>query len=278
MGHELGDFNVRANQEFLRKLVVILAGKVKPDGDPKPLVDLLNNVTRNGELLAAKSGYMLGVARGLKRAMQSSVEGQKRKVVVKRPGADDFSALVPAHVHAGRAAARSAAGVGAAVTARRVTPGHWAEPSDRGSVRDAIGDGVGETHAMSEAGWRRPVAGFTYTIENDLVRMTVPSAPTPAAFEATLQRVLIDPRFRRGMAILYDRRAAVAPTPQYLAAVMALTHQYAELLGRCRWAVLVRDDDGETFSLVRNHAPEMAPSSEPWSFTDVGQALEWLRS
>ncbi len=58
---------------------------------------------------------------------------------------------------------------------------------------------------------------------------------------------------------------------------MALTHQYAELLGHCRWAVVVRQDDGETFSLVRNIAPTMARSSEPWSFTDLGNALEWLR-
>jgi hypothetical protein len=43
---------------------------------------------------------------------------------------------------------------------------------------------------MGDARWRRPVAAFTYTIEKDLVRMTVPPAPTPAAFEATLQRVL----------------------------------------------------------------------------------------
>jgi hypothetical protein len=108
--------------------------------------------------------------------------------------------------------------------------------------------------------------------------MIVPTTPTPSAFEATLQRVLIDPRFRPGMGILYDRRAAVAPAPEYVAAVMALTHQYAELLGHCRWAVLVRQDDGETFSVVRNIAPTMARSSEPWSFTDVGRALDWLRS
>ena len=130
---------------------------------------------------------------------------------------------------------------------------------------------------MEESDWRRPISGIPYSIDDDILQLTMPPNATAAAFEATVQRVLIDPRFRQGMGILCDRRGAPPPTPGYLEAVIAITRRYADLLGRSRWAVLVREDDGETFGTFRNIAPLVEKFAEPWSFTDRDEALQWLR-
>ena len=107
--------------------------------------------------------------------------------------------------------------------------------------------------------------------------MLVPPEPSPAGFEATLRHLIGDPAYHPGMGILYDRRLAPAPTVDYLDAVVAMTHTYGAALGRCRWAVLVRKDDAETFGLVRRTNSRVAPSADPGAFTDRGQALRWLR-
>ena len=103
--------------------------------------------------------------------------------------------------------------------------------------------------------WRRPEGGFPYTIVQGFVQMLVPPEPSPAGFEATLRHLIGDPAYQPGMGILYDRRLAPAPTVDYLDAVVAMTHTYGAALGRCRWAVLVRKDDAETFGLVRKQDP-----------------------
>ncbi len=41
---------------------------------------------------------------------------------------------------------------------------------------------------MDDSGWRRPIAGIPYSIDDDILHMTMPPNATPAAFEATIQR------------------------------------------------------------------------------------------
>ncbi len=79
------------------------------------------------------------------------------------------------------------------------------------------------------------------------------------------------------MGILCDRRGAPPPTTTYLEGVIDIARQSADLLGRSRWAVLVREDDGETFSTFRNAGPLVEKFAELWSFTDRDEALHWLR-
>jgi hypothetical protein len=119
---------------------------------------------------------------------------------------------------------------------------------------------------------------FTYTIEAGFVQIVVPASPTPQAFEATVQRVIAHPRHHAGMGILYDRRAAMTPTPEYLDAVIDITRRYADRLGHCRWAVMLRKNDGEMYATVRNASVTLTASAEPRAFIDLDQALRWLRS
>jgi hypothetical protein len=119
---------------------------------------------------------------------------------------------------------------------------------------------------------------FTYSIEAGFVQIVVPTFPTAEAFEATVQRVIAHPRHRYGMGILYDRRAASTPKSEYVDAVIDITRRYADRLGRCRWAVVIRKDDGETYAKVRNASITLGTSAEPRAFIDLDQALRWLRS
>ena len=147
----------------------------------------------------------------------------------------------------------------------------WLESADPKVPDLVVGD------PALRGNWRRPSAGFPYMIAQGLVHVLVPPDPTPEGFEITVQHVLVDRDYRQGMGILYDRRLAPPPTPEYLEAVVALTKQYGNALGRCRWAVLVRKDDAMTFAVVRRTNSRVAPSADPGPFTDRGQALRWLR-
>lgn len=125
--------------------------------------------------------------------------------------------------------------------------------------------------------WRRPPGGFPFAVTQGIVHILVPPDATSAGFEITLQHLVEDRDFRQGMGILYDRRLAPPPPAEYVDAVVALMLRYGEPLGRCRWAVLVRSDDAQTFEIVRLTNSRIAPSADPGAFTDRGQALRWLR-
>lgn len=141
------------------------------------------------------------------------------------------------------------------------------------SIREACAAAVTFLNAWHQS----HSAPFTYTIEPGFVWIVVPTNPKPEGFVATLDRVLVDARFRRGMAILCDQRGAPPPTVEYLRTTLALAHQYVEDHGHCRWAFVARNDDAETFALVRRTAASTATSARLWSFTDVDCAIRWLR-
>jgi hypothetical protein len=147
----------------------------------------------------------------------------------------------------------------------------WLESADP-KARDLV---VGEPALRRN--WRRPAGGFPFTITQGIVHILVPPNATSAGFEITLQHLTLDSDYRQGMGILYDRRLAPAPAAEYVDAVVALMLRYGEALGRCRWAVLVRSDDAQTFEIVRLTSSRIAPSADPRAFTDRGEALRWLR-
>ena len=147
----------------------------------------------------------------------------------------------------------------------------WLESADP-KVPDLV---VGAAHLRRQ--WRQPEGGFHYTINQNMVHILVPPDCTPGGLEATVRHLILDVEYRSGMGILYDRRLAPAPTAQYLDAVVALTHTYGAALGRCRWAVLVRKDDAETFGIVRRANSRVSPSADPGAFTDQSHAVRWLR-
>jgi hypothetical protein len=125
--------------------------------------------------------------------------------------------------------------------------------------------------------WRQAhLTPFTYLVRPEFVEVVVPAAPTASAFETTIEHVLAHPGFRPGMGFLYDRRAAEPPSTEYLESVIRITRRYADRLGHCRWAVIVRADDAITAATVRAAAPRVGPASKPGPFTDINQALRWL--
>ncbi|VTR91639.1 unnamed protein product [Gemmata massiliana] len=85
---------------------------------------------------------------------------------------------------------------------------------------------------------------FTVDGPARLVRATV-SGPTNATlgeFESFLDALVAHPDFRRGFAVLYDRRAVAAPPDDTFirAATEAIERRAARLSG-CRWAVVIGD-------------------------------------
>ena len=120
---------------------------------------------------------------------------------------------------------------------------------------------------------------FSYFIDEEFVRIVARGTPTSEEFDELLQQIAADLRYRRGMPILHDRRAATTPTTEYAHRVSDVVRAHAHQLGPCRWAVIVGNHDrGLAYGMSRMIS-SLHDSSTVTScpFLTVEEALTWLR-
>ncbi|MBN9122472.1 MAG: hypothetical protein J0I06_25565 [Planctomycetes bacterium] len=117
---------------------------------------------------------------------------------------------------------------------------------------------------------------FSIDRRERLVSYVVEGGATQTEAHAFFDAVLAAPDYRCGFDFLGDRRGAGAESdPSYVYAVAAEVLAHAAVLGPCRWAVVVADDDAHRRALT--WAALAAPSGvEIRPFRTADEAAGWL--
>ena len=119
----------------------------------------------------------------------------------------------------------------------------------------------------------------TYRIDagERLVYLTMAGDCSYGEWEAAMLAVLADPSYRPGFGFLVDRRAAPAPTTDYIRRVITFNKMHRGELGGGRRAVVV----GSTADYGMGRMAGILSGDSPTpirAFTDMDEALRWLRA
>ena len=119
---------------------------------------------------------------------------------------------------------------------------------------------------------------ITYRIDpvERLVYLTMAGDASYREWEGAMLAILADPSYRPGFDFLIDRRAAPAPTSDFIRRVVAFNREHHQELGGGR-AVVV----GNTADFGMGRMAEILSEGEPSpirAFTSLDEALRWLRA
>jgi hypothetical protein len=116
----------------------------------------------------------------------------------------------------------------------------------------------------------------TYSIDPkaQLVRLHYDGEPTLREATSVLLSILADPKFRKGFAVLADRRGLPVPSTAYVRRLASFARS-VHLLAEMRVAVVV--DSTAAFGMARMGQLMVDGESAPLGiFTDISEAESWL--
>jgi hypothetical protein len=112
----------------------------------------------------------------------------------------------------------------------------------------------------------------------ELVAWTHTASEPAGVWTRTLEAILADPLFTSGFHILEDSRADHdLPNASDIRKGVNTIRRYQRALGRCRWAVVLRQESPAFYGMLRMAEMllnETSVSLRP--FTDMSEAVAWL--